>query len=165
MHSPLRDVTVKSGEVTRLTVGGDGTLVTGQLALSDPSQEIDWKNSGHHYFNSQPNPPPYKTAEEYRAWEKLPETIEARKKARYYAVQLDERGAFRIEDVLPGNYALHFNLMQQPNASGQYQTTLGALTTNIVVSARGDAAKTQTVDLGRLEIPLTRAPQRNATLR
>jgi protocatechuate 3,4-dioxygenase beta subunit len=155
MHSPLRDVTVKSGEVTRLTIGGDGTTVIGQLALSDPSQQIDWKNSGHHSFSSYPRPPmPIRSAEEYQAWEKSSEIAEARKKARSYAVQLDETGAFRIEDVLPGKYDLQFHVMQSRNASGQYQGSLGSLTTNIVVSARGDATKAPTIDLGRLEIGL-----------
>jgi hypothetical protein len=155
MHHPLGNVTVKPGEVTHARFGGDGTLVVGQLALSDPSRTIDWRNSGHHTLNSFPKPPPFKTPEEYRAWAKLPETLEAQKKARSYVVQVDDHGAFRVEDVLPGKYDLQFYLVDrtgtEPNGN---QRMLGSFVTNVVVAPRAPGSKMPTMQLGRIEVPL-----------
>ncbi len=169
MHSPLGNVSVKAGEVTHVTFGGDGSLIVGQLVTSDPSRQVDWRNSGHHMLNSYPKPPPMKTAEEVRAWQKLPETVEAQKNARSYVVQLDDSGAFRVEDVLPGKYDLQFHFMERGSSMG-YQNSLGSFTTNVVVTARAPDSKTPVIDLGRIEITLraeTRkaAPQAKAPVR
>jgi len=161
MHSPLGNVSVKPGEVTRITFGGDGTLIIGQLATSDPLRQVDWRNSGHHTLNSYPKPPPLKTSEEVRAWQNHPETIEAQKKARSYVVQLDERGAFRIEDVLPGKYDLQFHFMDR-GASLNYQNSLGSFMTNVVVAPRLAESKTPVLDLGRIEISLRKQTPRPA---
>ncbi len=165
MHSPLGNVSVKPGEVSHVTFGGDGTLIVGQLTASDPLRQVDWRNSGHHSLNSYPKPPPLKNIEEVRAWQKLPETIAAQKNARSYVVQLDERGAFRVEDVLPGKYDLQFNFMDRGTSLG-YQGNLGSFRTNVVVAARAADTKTPVIDLGRIEVTLgnrrTPAPQAKA---
>jgi uncharacterized GH25 family protein len=162
-HSPLGNVIVRPGEVTHVKFGGDGTLIIGQLATSDPSRTIDWLNSGWHTLNSFPKPPPLKSAEEYREWAKRPETIEAQKNARSYVVQLNAAGAFRIEDVLPGNYNLQFHLVDRPAGMNGNQQTLGSFMTNIVVAPRPAGAKMPVTDLGRIEIPLNaNLPQRQA---
>ena len=169
-HGQPTDVLVKPGEVTHMTMGGDGHLLTGQLALSDPSLKIDWRNSGHHSLNSFPKPPPFKTAEEYRAWAVLPETIEAQKKARSYTVQVSETGSFRIEEVLPGQYDLQFYLQERDAGSGRGQM-IGSLVTNVVVPAFTKGTKPPPLDLGSFVVPVaensrampaTRAPRADA---
>lgn len=155
MHSQPTDVTVKPGEVTRMQIGGDGHLVIGQLALSDPSVTLNWRTAGRHHLNSFPKPPPFKSQEEYRAWAQRPETIEAQKKARSYTVQVDDSGAFRIEEVLPGNYDLMLSF-QEPDANGRpFGRQIASLTTNIVVPplVKG-ATMPLPIDLGQIVVPV-----------
>jgi hypothetical protein len=151
-HSQPRDIVVKAGEVTRVTIGGDGHLIIGQLTMSDPSLTINWRNSGHHSLSSYPKPPPFKTTEEYRAWEKSPEAVEGRKNARSYTVQVTETGAFRIEDVVPGKYDLNIHLREPNNGRGGMGQFIGSFTTNIVVPEFIKGPNVPPIDLGNLEI-------------
>ena len=151
-HSQPRDIVVKPGEVTRVAIGGDGHLIIGQLILSDLSLTINWRNSGHHSLSFFPRTPPFRSTEEYRAWEKSPEAAEARKQARSYTVQMTDTGAFRIEDVVPGNYALNFHLREPNTARGGMGQFIGSFTTNIVVPEFIKGSNVPPIDLGKLEI-------------
>ena len=163
-HSHAQNVTVKTGEVTTVTMGGDGRTVIGKLSLSDPSRTIDWGQSGHHMLSSHPKPPPFKGMEEYRAWQNLPETIAAQREARYYTMQMRDDGTFQIDDVRAGNYDLQVRLTDGRNGQG-FQNPIGMLMTNVVVPATPNPAAAPPLDLGTLVVPLTRSPQRDAALR
>lgn len=163
-HSHMHNVTVKTGEVTTVKMGGNGRSVIGKLTLSDPSRVTDWRQSGHHSLSWYPKPPPYKTMEEYRAWESLPETIAARKNQRSYTLQMQEDGTFRVDDVLAGDYSMSVRVTEPRDAQGR-QNAIGTLTTNVSVPEIPDAPAAPPLDLGTIEVPLTRAPQRNAALR
>jgi uncharacterized GH25 family protein len=163
-HSHVQNVTVKAGEVTSVTMGGNGRTVIGKLTMSDPSRVADWRQSGHHVLSWYPKPPPYRNMEEYRAWESLPETVAARKNQRSYTLQMQEDGTFRVDDVLAGKYDLNIRASESRNAQGM-QTTIGTLTTNVVVPEIPDAPAAPPLDLGTFEVPVTRPPQRNAALR
>jgi len=158
-HSQPTDVMVKAGEVTRLTMGGDGHLIIGQLTTSDPSLTINWRNSGHHSLSSHPKPPPFRTKEEYRAWERSPEAVEARKKARSYTVQMSDTGTFRIEDVVPGNYDLNIHLREPNDGRGAMGKFLGSFTTNIVVPEFVKGPNVPPIDLGTLEVKVSAGNQ------
>jgi hypothetical protein len=161
-HSHPVDVTVKPGVVTDLTIGGDGHLIIGQLALSDPSVTVDWPKNGRYQMSSYPKPPPFKTPEEHRAWAKLPSTIAAQRRARHYSVLVDSTGAFRAEEVLPGEYDLNLSL-QEPDPNGRpYGKHIGSMTTNVVVPVRIKGSTPVPIDLGRIVIP-TRRPSATAT--
>jgi protocatechuate 3,4-dioxygenase beta subunit len=149
-HSQPTDVMVKPGEVTQMQIGGNGHLLVGQLQLSDSEMEIDWTNSGYHSLNSFPQPPPFKSTEEYRAWAQSPATLEAQRKARSYTVQLSSTGAFRIEEVLPGTYQLNLSF-QQPDSRGRLTGAhLGSLSTNVVVPVYVKGAPP--IDLGTIVV-------------
>lgn len=163
-HSHPQNVTIKPGEVTVVTMGGNGRAVIGKLTVNDPSRSIDWRQSGHHSLNYYPKPPPFKGIEEYRAWENLPETVAARKNVRSYALQLQEDGSFRIDDVLAGSYDLQIHLTEGNDPRGS-RNTIGTLSTNIVIPEIPDAPAAPPLDLGTFEIPVTGRPQRNAALR
>ena len=164
-HSHMQSVTVKPGETTRVAMGGNGRTIIGKLTLSDPSRTIDWKQSGHHYLSYYPKPPAYRTMDEYRAWESLPETIAARKQMRHYTLRVENDGTFRVDDVLAGRYDLQIRLTEPLDNNRGYQNTIGTLTTNIAVPEIPDAPAAPPLDLGTLEVPLTRPGQRNASLR
>lgn len=160
-HSQPTDVMVKPGEVTRMQIGGDGHLLVGQLQLSDPEIAFDWQNSGYHSLNSFPQPPPFKTPEEYHAWAQLPETLAAQRKARSYTVKIGPTGGFRIEEVLPGKYQLNFSF-QQTDANGRLNGMhIGSLSTNVVVPAYVEGAAP--IDLGTIVVR-TRARDSTGTL-
>jgi hypothetical protein len=163
-HSHAQNLTIKAGEVTTVTVGGDGRTVIGKLALSDPSRTLDWRQSGHHMLSSYPKQPAFKGMEEYRAWQSLPETIAAQKEARYYTMQMRDDGTFQIDDVRAGNYDLQIRLTEGNNMRG-FQNSIGALMTNVVVPVLANPAAAPPLDLGTLVVPLTRPPQRDAALR
>ena len=163
-HSHMQLVTVKPGETTQVQMGGNGRTIIGKLTMSDPSRTIDWRQSGHHYLNFYPKPPPYRNMEEYRAWESLPETVAARKQQRSYTLQMQEDGSFRVDDVLAGKYDLYIRVTEPRNNQG-FQNAIGTLTTNIAVPEIPDAPAAPPLDLGTFEVPLTRTPQRNASLR
>jgi hypothetical protein len=102
--------------------------------------------------------------EEYRAWESLPETIAARKNQRSYTLVMREDGTFQVDDVLAGAYSLSIRVAEPRDAQGR-QNTIGNLTTNVSVPEIPDAPAAPPLDLGTIEVPLTRAPQRSAALR
>jgi protocatechuate 3,4-dioxygenase beta subunit len=167
-HSHMQSVTVKAGEVTTVTMGGNGRTVIGKLALSDPSRVVDWRQSGHHSLSWYPKPPPYRTMDEYRAWESLPETIAARKNQRSYTLIMHEDGTFRVDDVLAGSYSMSVRVTEPRNAQALQngmQNTIGTLNTNVTVPEIPDAPAAPPLDIGTIEVPLVRTPQRNAALR
>lgn len=161
----MQSVSVKTGEVTHVTMGGNGRTVVGKLTVSDPSRVMDWKQSGHHFLHFYPKPPPFTNINDYRAWETLPETIAARKNMRSYTLIMNEDGTFRVDDVLAGKYDLQIRLTDPRNDRG-YQNAIGTLMTNVSVPEIPDAPAAAPLDLGTFEVPLTKpGPQRNASLR
>lgn len=164
-HSHAQNVVVKSGEVTPVTMGGNGRTIIGKLTISDASRKIDWRRSGHHSLGYYPKPPPFKDMTEYRVWEKLPATVSARKNARSYTLVMQDDGSFRVDDVLAGNYDLRIHLTDGNDGARGFPNNIGTLTTNVVVPEIPDAPAAAPLDLGTLEVPLTRTPQRNAALR
>jgi hypothetical protein len=167
-HSHMQHVMVKAGEVTTVTMGGNGRAVIGKLTMSDPSRVADWRQSGHHSLSWFPKPPPYRTTEEYRAWESLPETIAARKNQRSYTLIMQEDGTFRVDDVLAGSYTMNIRVTEPRSAQGLQNgmpNAIGTLTTNVVVPEIPDATAAPPLDIGTIEVPPARTPQRNAALR
>lgn len=132
--------------------------------VNDPSRTIDWRQSGHHVLSYYPKPPPFRRAEEYRAWESLPETIAARKNSRSYTLRMREDGTFRVDDVLAGDYDLRISLAEPRDDRG-FQNTIGTLMTNVSVPQIPDAPAAPPLDVGTLVVPLKTGPQRNAALR
>ncbi|HTD65113.1 MAG TPA: hypothetical protein VK846_01115, partial [Candidatus Limnocylindria bacterium] len=165
-YSHIQSITVKTGETTTVTMGGNGRIVVGKLTVSDPSHAMDWRQSGHHTLSYYPKPPPFKGLDEYRAWENLPETIAARKNIRSYTLQVQEDGTFRVDDVVAGTYDLRVQLRDASNNAPGFQNTIGTLTTNVVVPALLDAPAAPVLDLGTFVVPLNSGPQqRSAGLR
>ncbi len=167
-HSHMQNVTVKAGELTTVSMGGNGRTLIGKLTMSEPSRVADWRQSGHHSLSWFPKPPPYRTAEEYRAWESLPETIAARKNQRSYTLIMQEDGTFRVDDVLAGSYSMNIRVTEPRNAQASQNgmpNTIGTLSTNVVVPEIPDAPAAPPLDIGTIEVPPARTPQRNAALR
>jgi hypothetical protein len=160
-HSHIEPVTVKAGEVTTVTMGGNGRAVTGKLAVSDTSLKIDWRQSGHHSLSSYPRAQPFRTTEEYRAWENLPATIAARRQSRSYTLPVKEDGTFRIDDVVAGDYNLMVHLTQGSDGRGMGRF-IGTLTTNIIVPEISTPTSTPPLDLGTFVIPINAEAQGRA---
>jgi len=155
VHSHITPITVKAGEALKVIFGGTGRTLTGKAVLSDPTRKVDF-NMGHHSFGTrQPRSPrTFKTAEEYREWEKTPEVKEARKNHRYYALRFDPNGVFRIENVPSGTYDLNIRLHEPGKDEWRPGEMIGSASKEIIVDEIPGGVSDEPFDVGELTIQL-----------
>lgn len=152
---------VVPGETKQVQIGGTGRPIIGQLATSDPERVVDWKQGLHHLSNW-PRPPRFRTQEEFIAWRKSPEVLEAHKNHRTFAMQVAEDGSFRIEDVPPGDYTLQVNLTE-PNSDGfSMGRSIGSLVYDVTVEEIPGGQTDEPLDLGTLTVPVKQEPNGTA---
>ncbi len=165
MFSHGETITVKAGEVTRLTFGGKGRPVIGKVVPNE-TREIPWQ-SGNHFLNTPfPRPPSdTRTREQIESWNNSPEVKEARARHRTYYVRFSDDGSFRIEDVPPGKYELNLTFSEPGERSATIvasggrilssDTFIGSLRQEVEVPESPCPTDTP-LDLGRLDLVVQR---------
>jgi len=155
MHSQAQTLTVKAGGVTEVLYGGTGRPVVGKLVLSDPDRDVDW-NRGHRNLSTRlPQPPePFKTPEEWQAWNNSPEFREALKTMRHYSFNIDSDGAFRIEGVQAGLYNLQIHLMEPGDDDFGGGPIIGSAVTDVVMPEIPGGTSDEPLDLGEIKVQL-----------
>jgi len=133
--------TIKSGQTATVQLGGLGRPLIGKLNIPKEGAEKGWQISGG-LSTKQPGATtpkdidewaPEKQQEWWAKYSQTPEYKEMMKKQRYYNFQVGEDGAFRVEDVLPGQYHLQFNAVDQSTqqwdqvAMGQGEVTVAEI--------------------------------------
>jgi beta-lactamase regulating signal transducer with metallopeptidase domain/uncharacterized GH25 family protein/cytochrome oxidase Cu insertion factor (SCO1/SenC/PrrC family) len=87
-HSAAVIVNVKSGEVTKVTIGGNGREVIGKAVFADPADALDWKEV-RYVLQS------HATGTNLPAW-----------KSPFFPAEPATNDSFVFEDVAPGTYDL-----------------------------------------------------------
>jgi protocatechuate 3,4-dioxygenase beta subunit/peroxiredoxin len=156
--SNMEPLTVKPGEVTQVTYGGQGRAVIGKLISSDPARKIDWQ-AGHHSLSTKiPRPPrALKSQEEYRAWYQTPEVKAAMEKQRHYGVQISEDGSFRVDDIPAATYQLSFYFTEGGDMGGG--KTVGTLNKEVVVPEMPGGRSDEPLDVGQLTVVIQGEPK------
>jgi peroxiredoxin len=128
----------------------------GRFAVNGYSGKIIWTNQQLSFSTIVPPPPLTATEpEEQRAeFNRFLETADGRvwqQAHRSYDVEIDNEGAFKIEDVPEGNYNLQARLRESPAEGGE---PIASFSTNIEVSGTGLHRGDMTMDLGSMELTL-----------
>jgi hypothetical protein len=151
--SHIQPLEVKSGEVTHAEYGGGGQAIVGKVAPSDSARIVDWNFGFHNFGTRMPKPAaPFKTAEEAEAWNNSPEVKQASAHHRYYAVQFNADGAFRIEDVPPGKYDLRLQFNEPGPQNFMPGPLIGSLTREVEVPEMPNGLVDEPLDLGKLDL-------------
>jgi hypothetical protein len=147
-------VTVKAGGETEILFGGKGRAIKGKIVPSDPKREIPWQ-LGHKILGTrQPRPPSsFRTQQEIESWYNQPEVKEARAKYRYYVVQFEEDGSFKVDEVLPGVYDLNCRFHEPSNDQfGNMGEMIGMAEQEVVVPEMPDGQIDEPMDLGKIDM-------------
>jgi thiol-disulfide isomerase/thioredoxin len=131
----------------------------GQFVVNGYAGKIDWSNQMIALSTIVPMPvlsatEPDEQRKEFQVFLETPEGKVWQQAHRSYDVDVDDHGAFKIEDVPEGNYNLQARLRQSPAEGGE---PIAAFSTNIQVSAAGHRRDDTSVDLGSLELTLKKA--------
>lgn len=120
-------IEAESGETVHVTMGGTGRPVLGKVMVPDAIREVvSWNVGSFRITLKQPDPPKPEgsenwSPEEAQAWYKQWQASEkgkAHKRARRsYAFKVMDDGSFRVDDVLPGTYALAIAVHEPPPAN------------------------------------------------
>ena len=118
--------------------------------------KIIWTNQPLSFSTIVPPPPLTATEpdEQREEFNRFLETVEGRvwqQAHRSYDVEIDNEGAFKIEDVPEGNYNLQARLRESPAQGGE---PVASFSTNITVSGAGRRRDDVTIDLGTFELAL-----------
>jgi RNA polymerase sigma factor (sigma-70 family) len=166
--TPLR---VKSGESISLQLGGVGRTVTGRVLTPD-GKPLHPESVPVYLTKVVPEAPSVpEKMDPQDAWEKLikpwvisPEGKAAAWARRQYILQFGDDGAFKIQDVPPGEYQLHVPLtkwinIKQPGGGGgasqQIWVADAAKTLTIETTPAGQDPDANPLDLGTLQMKET----------
>lgn len=159
---------VEPGESLQLKVGGEGRPLEGAFTIKNPYVQIDWRNDVDFHSISTVRPRPPETMqgrEEYEAWRAQPEVHAAFDKVRYYPIQLEKDGSFRIDEVIPGEYRFNIRILdpRDPDAFayGRYIASFGE---EFEVSDTDGGHGGKPLDLGVFEIETKPKIQEGKTL-
>jgi protocatechuate 3,4-dioxygenase beta subunit len=160
-HSDAKDVTVKPGETTQVTLGDDGALVTGRYRYSfQPTNEAPLQLEGSLSLQvDMPPVPKFNSPAEAQAFFKTPEWQAAQKRQKYYTAELKPDGTFTAENVIPGTYIL--NIFARVGGNQAWRNPPVAQG-NTQFTVPDSFTPSQPVDAG--EVQLNPPPQSNATL-
>jgi thiol-disulfide isomerase/thioredoxin/uncharacterized GH25 family protein len=130
--------------------------VEGQLVVNGYAGKITWSNQLFAFSTIVPMPvlsatEPDEERKEFEAFLETPEGKVWQQAHRSYDVDVDDHGAFKIEDVPEANYNFQARLRETPAEGGE---PIAAFSTNMQVSATGHHRDDTTVDLGSLELTL-----------
>jgi RNA polymerase sigma factor (sigma-70 family) len=152
-------VVVPAGGVAEVTIGSQGRMITGRLALNKPLSGHDWRDDLQSLIEAgmtqpvsraQPHTPEWR--KEWRALNRFWATL------KQFFLELRPDGAFLISDVPPGNYTLQLTVAQPPGESDTdmignpiTRRQIGGRSVEVVVP---EADPNEPLDLGTITIPL-----------
>jgi len=124
-------VKVKSGQTTRVQIGGTGRPVVGKVVIPEMIEDkFDWQYTSHSLRVSSPNSP-----------------------YRILALEFDKDGSFRVEDVPAGDYHIYVHAYgPPPNTQIHRGERIGMLSRSFSVPEIPDGRSDEPLDLGILEL-------------
>ncbi len=121
-------VHAESDTTNQVNVGGEGRTVVGHVA-GIGLDVVGWTNEAFFLDRTIPLPENVRATKDwkqYQAWYHSPEGRAAILAERRYFVETGPAGSFKIQDVAPGDYDLHFPLVKsyhiRPNARSDQST-------------------------------------------
>ncbi len=156
-------VEVSPGQTVRVEVGGSGRPVVGKLKIPQGFTLADLvcvsgELSTVRHEPRQPDDYPDYTSDQKYAWfESFCKTPEGKKYLqgeKKYAVELEDDGAFRIEDVPAGQYIL--TLPFRGRTSSDDATLLALAQSNVTVPAMPGGRSDEPLDLGTIRLDVFR---------
>ena len=156
-------VTVRPGETAQITVGGKGRPVIGRFVLSPALTNYDWRSNWVNLVQDKPElaPPQITQFSNYNAFARAYGVYDA-SIAKYY-LDFQPDGAFRVDDVLPGQYTLALSITAPPadplaeDAWTRPGPVLGATNKTVVVPPMSGEREDEPLDLGTITIPIVHA--------
>jgi hypothetical protein len=166
-------VEIQPGQLAEVVIGGTGRPVVGRMTvLGGNPGDVDWRRDRHtlqmRLEMRAEIPPPVITADmtdeqRHRAQQQYNERINAfwrtpegralQRKQRQYVLRFETNGAFRIDNVDPGDYFLYVSLTN-PDRPDNYYEPIGSLTKNVTVPPGPADRPDEPFDLGRMEVPV-----------
>jgi peroxiredoxin len=164
-------VLIKPGEMAEVVIGGTGRPVIGRMTVAGgEAEDVDWRRDQHTMqmqMDMPTNiPPPVITGnmseeesrraqQEYNKrvndfW-RTPEGRALERKQRNYALRFETNGAFRIDNVDPGNYYLYVSLTN-PDRPDNYYEQIGSLNKNVTIPPAPAGKPDEPFDLGLSEV-------------
>jgi hypothetical protein len=124
-------VNVKSGQTTRVQIGGTGRPVVGKIVIPEMIEDkFDWQYTSHSLRVSSPNSP-----------------------YRILALEFDKDGSFRVEDVPAGDYYIYVHAYEPPpNTRTPRGERIGVLSHPFNIPKMPDGRSNEPLDLGILEM-------------
>ena len=149
-------VSIRSGAVTSVSLGGTGRPVIGRLTADKPGQKIDWGKQVWEAVLTADRPADpvlpknLAKAELIKFW-KSAEGRAHERNCRDYRLDISNDGAFRIEDVPAGPYVLHVIITELSFRYG-YAQSIGALHQEVDVPELVGGRSDEALDLGALTL-------------
>jgi hypothetical protein len=106
-HSDSTPVTVKPGETTQVTLGGNGAVLVGRIRFDNAPTNFAALSFEGHLSSPMPQQPAFGSPEEARAFHSSPEWMAQMKLRKNYAIEMRPDGSFTVDNVAPGTYSLN----------------------------------------------------------
>jgi peroxiredoxin len=167
-------VVVRSGETTKVQLGGEGRPVIGRFVPPDGySRPVYFGQGLRALVTWRPDPPrpadydrmtKREQQDWYNQWRRTPEAqafyeaIWRNPNWRQYAFRIDNDGTFRIEDVIAGKYTLTVYLEKEPGDPGPPEEDLGGYHGTIEVPSIPGGRGDEPLDLGDLVLRMHEPP-------
>lgn len=156
-------VTVRAGETAHVALGGNGVTVVGRLVLSPPLTNYNWTLDPQALVQRRPDLPQVHRRDSPNDEPALFHALAVRDSeiAKYYLV-IQPDGAFRADDVLPGNYVLQVKISAPPEEPVAKEIWLqpprreiGKVDLPVVIPEPNSDKPGEPLDLGVITIPVT----------
>jgi hypothetical protein len=153
-------VTVRPGETAQVTLGGKGRPVIGRFVFSHSLTNYNWRANLVALVQDKPELAPPVDAQVLnssaysRAWNAYDASL-----AKYY-LSFQSNGAFRVDDVLPGQYTLALRVTApaaDPLGEDAWMRpgpVLGGITNAVVVPSSSSELADEPLDLGTILVPV-----------
>lgn len=131
-YSYHMDIDIKSSQTTHVQIGGTGRSVIGKVIVPDLIENVfDWQYTDSSLRISSSIDPPYK----------------------FFGVECDEDGSFRVDDVPAGDYFLLLNAYDSPlNTRRLRGERIGILSHPFTIPEMPNGRSDEPLDLGELEL-------------
>ncbi|MBZ5500304.1 MAG: carboxypeptidase-like regulatory domain-containing protein [Acidobacteriia bacterium] len=152
-------VSVKSGETTSVKIGGTGRPVIGRIFAIGADQSVVFKIRSMSLalkLSAEAIPRPTDPAA-YRDWAEREDVLAQMRAERRYAVQFEDDGSFRAEDIPAGTYTL--SVTAGPDAAGASPGSRPAVETftkEVVISEMTGGRSDTPLDLGVIKFQSTK---------